>query len=75
MGSRIRDGARAALPLALAPILFGASFGLLAGDAGMGWAGAITMSATTFAGSAHSPLRRSSTPAAARRLQSSQPCS
>ncbi len=52
MGSRIRDGARAALPLALAPILFGASFGLLAGDAGMGWAGAITMSATTFAGSA-----------------------
>ena len=50
--SRIRDGVRAALPLALAPILFGASFGLLAVDAGMGWAGAVVMSATTFAGSA-----------------------
>ena len=47
-----RDGVRAALPLALAPLLFGASFGLLAVDAGMGWAGAIVMSATTFAGSA-----------------------
>jgi 4-azaleucine resistance transporter AzlC len=33
-------------------LLFGASFGLLAVDAGMGWAGAIAMSATTFAGSA-----------------------
>jgi len=50
--SRRRDGIRAALPLALAPILFGASFGLLAGDAGLGWAGAVVMSATTFAGSA-----------------------
>jgi 4-azaleucine resistance transporter AzlC len=50
--SRIRDGVRAALPLALAPLLFGASFGLLAVDAGMGWLGAIAMSATTFAGSA-----------------------
>jgi len=49
---RFRDGVRAALPLALAPILFGASFGLLAGDAGMGRVGAIVMSATTFAGSA-----------------------
>ena len=48
----IRDGVRAGLPLALAPILLGASFGLLAVDAGMGWAGAIAMSATTFAGSA-----------------------
>lgn len=48
----IRDGVRAALPLALAPLLFGASFGLLAVDAGMGWAGAVAMSATTFAGSA-----------------------
>jgi 4-azaleucine resistance transporter AzlC len=47
-----RAGLRAALPLALAPLLFGASFGLLAVDAGMGWAGAIVMSATTFAGSA-----------------------
>ena len=43
---------RAALPLVLAPILFGASFGLLAVDAGLGSAAAITMSATTFAGSA-----------------------
>ena len=36
--SRIRDGIRAGLPLALAPLLFGASFGLLAVEAGMGWA-------------------------------------
>ncbi len=50
--SRIRDGIRAGLPLALAPLLFGASFGLLAVDAGIGWVGAIVMSATTFAGSA-----------------------
>lgn len=48
----IRDGVRAALPLGIAPLLFGASFGLLAVDAGMGWPGAIVMSATTFAGSA-----------------------
>ena len=51
-GSRFRDGVRAASPLAIAPVLFGASFGLLAVDAGMSWAGAILMSATTFAGSA-----------------------
>ena len=51
-GLRIRDGIRAALPLCLAPILFGASFGLLAVDAGMGAVGAVVMSATTFAGSA-----------------------
>ncbi len=50
--SRIRDGVRAGLPLALAPLLFGASFGLLAVDAGLGTLGAIAMSATTFAGSA-----------------------
>ena len=50
--SRIRDGVRAGLPLALAVILFGASFGLLAVEAGMGRLGAIAMSATTFAGSA-----------------------
>jgi 4-azaleucine resistance transporter AzlC len=50
--SRIRDGVRAALPLALAPLLFGASFGLLAIDAGLGRLGAVVMSATTFAGSA-----------------------
>ena len=50
--SRIRHGVRAALPLAVAPFLFGAAFGVLALDAGLGVAGAITMSATTFAGSA-----------------------
>ena len=50
--SRTRDGVRAALPLAIAPLLFGASFGLLAIDAGLGAVGAIAMSATTFAGSA-----------------------
>jgi 4-azaleucine resistance transporter AzlC len=43
---------RAALPLAVAPLLFGASFGLLAVDAGFDHAGAVLMSATTFAGSA-----------------------
>jgi 4-azaleucine resistance transporter AzlC len=50
--STTRDGIRVALPLALAPLLFGASFGLLAVDAGMGRLGAVVMSATTFAGSA-----------------------
>src|SRR5687767_5931417 len=50
--ARIRDGVRAALPLAIAPLLFGASFGLLAVDAGLGAFGAVAMSATTFAGSA-----------------------
>ena len=49
---RFKDGVRAALPLALAPILFGASFGLLAVEADMGAAAAVAMSATTFAGSA-----------------------
>ena len=52
MESRTRDGVRAALPLAIAPLLFGASFGLLAIDAGIGASGAVAMSATTFAGSA-----------------------
>ncbi len=50
--ARIRDGVRAALPLAIAPLLFGTSFGLLAIDAGLGPVGAVAMSATTFAGSA-----------------------
>ena len=49
---RLRDGIRAGLPLALAPLLFGASFGLLAIEGGMGRLGAVVMSATTFAGSA-----------------------
>jgi 4-azaleucine resistance transporter AzlC len=50
--TRVRDGVRAALPLALAALLFAAAFGVLALDAGMSRAEAITMSATTFAGSA-----------------------
>lgn len=52
MSGRLRDGVLAALPLAPGPLLFGASFGLLAADAGMSWAAAVLMSATTFAGSA-----------------------
>jgi len=49
---RIRDGVRAALPLAAGPLLFGLSFGVLADAAGMGAVAATVMSATTFAGSA-----------------------
>ena len=49
---RIRDGVRAALPLAPAPFLFGLSFGVLAEAAGIGVVAATVMSATTFAGSA-----------------------
>ena len=52
MSGGVRDGIRAALPLAVAPLLFGAAFGVLALDAGLGAEGAIAMSATTFAGSA-----------------------
>src|SRR5262245_21695320 len=47
-----RAGLRAAAPLALGPVLFGVSFGLLASDAGMGAVAAVVFSATTFAGSA-----------------------
>jgi len=50
--SRVRDGARAVLPLALAVALFGVSFGVLARAAGMGVLAPVVMSATTFAGSA-----------------------
>lgn len=49
---RARDGARAVLPLAVAVVAFGVSFGVLARAAGMGVAAPIAMSATTFAGSA-----------------------
>lgn len=52
MPARFRDGVLAALPLTPAVVLFGASFGLLAGEAGMSTSAAIVMSATTFAGSA-----------------------
>jgi 4-azaleucine resistance transporter AzlC len=49
---RIRDGMRAALPLAPSPILFGLSYGVLADATGFGAAAAVVMSATTFAGAA-----------------------
>jgi 4-azaleucine resistance transporter AzlC len=51
-GPRIRDGMRAALPLAPSPILFGLSFGVLADTTGFGGTAAVVMSATTFAGAA-----------------------
>jgi 4-azaleucine resistance transporter AzlC len=46
------DGARAIAPIAVAAAAFGATFGVLAQEAGMHAIAAITMSATTFAGSA-----------------------
>jgi 4-azaleucine resistance transporter AzlC len=49
---RIRDGVRAAIPLAPSPILFGLSYGVLADATGIGAVAAIVMSATTFAGAA-----------------------
>jgi len=49
-GPRIRDGVRAALPLAPSPILFGLSYGVLADATGFGGAAAVVMSATTFGG-------------------------
>jgi 4-azaleucine resistance transporter AzlC len=49
---RVRDGMRAALPLAPSPILFGLSYGVLADATGLGAAAAVVMSATTFAGAA-----------------------
>lgn len=48
----VRDGARQALPLAVAVVAFGISFGVLAEAAGMGSLAPVVMSATTFAGSA-----------------------
>jgi 4-azaleucine resistance transporter AzlC len=47
-----RDGVRATLPLGVAVLGFGISFGVLARTAGMGSVAPIVMSATTFAGSA-----------------------
>src|ERR687888_1100982 len=52
MTTRLRDGVRRALPIGIAVLLFGVSFGLLARTAGMGRVAPIVMSATTFAGSA-----------------------
>ncbi len=49
---RIRDGARAAIPLAPSPLLFGLSYGVLADATGFGAVAAVVMSATTFAGAA-----------------------
>jgi 4-azaleucine resistance transporter AzlC len=48
----MRDGARAALPLAVAVGIFGISFGLLAREAGFSALASLLMSATTFGGSA-----------------------
>jgi 4-azaleucine resistance transporter AzlC len=50
--TRLRDGARAVLPLSLAVVAFGVSYGVLARTAGMGVVAPVVMSATTFAGSA-----------------------
>ena len=52
MGSGFRRGGRAALPLALALLGFGVSFGVLARKSGMGRLAPVVMSATTYAGSA-----------------------
>jgi predicted branched-subunit amino acid permease len=51
-GGGVAAGARAVVPIAVAVVAFGASFGILARDAGMGVAAPIVMSLTTFAGSA-----------------------
>jgi predicted branched-subunit amino acid permease len=50
--TRYRDGARTVAPIAVVVAAFGASFGVLAGSAGIETAPATVMSATTFAGSA-----------------------
>jgi 4-azaleucine resistance transporter AzlC len=47
-----RAGARAVLPLTIAVLAFGLSYGVLARAAGMGSVAPVVMSATTFAGSA-----------------------
>lgn len=49
---RTRDGARRALPLAVAVGAFGVTFGVLAKAAGFGTLAALVFSVTTFAGSA-----------------------
>jgi 4-azaleucine resistance transporter AzlC len=50
--SAVVAGMRAIAPIAIAAFAFGASFGILARDAGMGVVPPIVMSFTTFAGSA-----------------------
>ena len=47
----MREGVRLALPLAVAVLAFGVSFGVLARAAGLGVLAPVVMSATTFAGS------------------------
>src|SRR3954449_12404943 len=49
---RYRTGIRLALPLAVAVLAFGISYGVLAREAGMGSLAPFVMSTTTFAGSA-----------------------
>jgi 4-azaleucine resistance transporter AzlC len=49
---RYRDGARAIAPIVVAAAAFSATFGVLAREAGIETPAALTMSATTFAGSA-----------------------
>jgi 4-azaleucine resistance transporter AzlC len=49
---RYRDGARAIAPIVVAAAAFSATFGVLAQEAGIETPAALTMSATTFAGSA-----------------------
>ena len=48
----LRDGVEQALPLSLAVVALGVSFGVLARSGGFGGVAAVVMSATTFAGSA-----------------------
>jgi predicted branched-subunit amino acid permease len=50
--TQYRTGIRLALPLAVAVLAFGVSFGVLARQAGMGSLAPFVMSTTTFAGSA-----------------------
>jgi 4-azaleucine resistance transporter AzlC len=50
--ARYRIGIRMGLPLAVAVLAFGISYGVLAREAGMGSLAPLVMSATTFAGSA-----------------------
>jgi 4-azaleucine resistance transporter AzlC len=50
--TQYRTGMRVALPLAVAVLAFGVSFGVLAREAGMGSLAPFVMSTTTFAGSA-----------------------
>jgi 4-azaleucine resistance transporter AzlC len=52
METRLRDGARRTVPIGIAVVAFGVSFGVLARTAGMGVWAPVVMSATTFAGSA-----------------------